>query len=205
MTHLALCDVRGLLADLNEKLSGENAGEWHAGLKKFLRKENPWEVPSVKQFPQFPVFKTLTLGGLHKSPKDYHKALESAGFRIGNYAGQVLKKISIARAETEVDLVLVTAAELGFKDGARRDAIYARAIELGLKLCPAEVALALRLADSEDPWVVVGMKPVADSDGNLFVFYVNADGNGWWLDCICGSPGDFWPGEVPWVFVRPRK
>lgn len=41
-TRLALSDIRGLLNDLLEKLSGANAREWHNALKRFLRKENPW-------------------------------------------------------------------------------------------------------------------------------------------------------------------
>ncbi|OGY37564.1 MAG: hypothetical protein A3E36_04855 [Candidatus Andersenbacteria bacterium RIFCSPHIGHO2_12_FULL_45_11b] len=42
-TRLALCDVRGPLNDLTEKLCGEESEAWLVGLKKFLRKENPWE------------------------------------------------------------------------------------------------------------------------------------------------------------------
>lgn len=47
-TRLALCDVRGPLADLNEKLASENGEVWLAGLSKFLRRENPWEVPAFR-------------------------------------------------------------------------------------------------------------------------------------------------------------
>jgi hypothetical protein len=154
--------------------------------------------------PELKIFKTLTLG-LHKSPKDYRKALESAGFRIGDYASQILNKISVAKAKTEVDLVLVTVAELGFKDGARRDAIYARAIELGLERCPAEVGPALRLATKDSPWILVGMEPITDSDGSLSVFSVVVGSDGRWLSSGCGFPGSFWGGGGRWVFVRPRK
>jgi hypothetical protein len=153
--------------------------------------------------PELKIFKTLTLG-LHKSPKDYRKALESAGFRIGDYANQILKKISVAKAKTEVDLVLVTVAELGFKDGARRAAIYARAIELGLELCPSEVGPVLRLATKDSPWILVGMEPIIDSDGDLRVFIVDADSGARWLHSHCGCPGHFWYGGNQWVFVRPR-
>lgn len=44
MARLALCEVRGLLVDLWDKLSGEEGPAWLAALAKFLRKENPWEV-----------------------------------------------------------------------------------------------------------------------------------------------------------------
>ena len=47
-TQIALCDVRGLLDDLLKKLSGEDGGQWMAALKRFLRKEDPWEKPLFK-------------------------------------------------------------------------------------------------------------------------------------------------------------
>ena len=43
MARLALCEVRGLLVDLLDKLSGEDGSTWFVALAKFLRKENPWE------------------------------------------------------------------------------------------------------------------------------------------------------------------
>ncbi len=154
--------------------------------------------------PELKIFKTLTLG-LHRSPKAYRRALESAGFRIGDYASEILKKISVAKTPAEVDLVLITVAELGFKAGAHRGAIYARALELGLQLCPAEVGPALRLATKDSPWILVGMEPITDSVGDPQVFFVGTDRDDRWLDGNYGAPGCFWSGGFLWVFVRPRK
>jgi hypothetical protein len=39
---VALCEVRGLLEDLNKKLSGESWEKWFEELKKFLRGEPCW-------------------------------------------------------------------------------------------------------------------------------------------------------------------
>ena len=39
---VSLAAVAGLFADLNAKLTGADGQEWLTGLKKFLRKENPW-------------------------------------------------------------------------------------------------------------------------------------------------------------------
>ncbi len=41
-TRLALSEIRGLLNDLLERLSGDSCREWLSALKRFLRKENPW-------------------------------------------------------------------------------------------------------------------------------------------------------------------
>ncbi|MBM3206134.1 MAG: hypothetical protein FJZ43_00730 [Candidatus Staskawiczbacteria bacterium] len=46
MSRLLLCDVRGPVEDLLQKLSGEDGSEWLEATKKFLRKENPWPEPA---------------------------------------------------------------------------------------------------------------------------------------------------------------
>lgn len=46
--HVALLDARGPLTDLLKKLSGNDGQQWLDALKRFNRKENPWEVKPVK-------------------------------------------------------------------------------------------------------------------------------------------------------------
>ncbi|MBI4692031.1 MAG: hypothetical protein HY773_01110 [Candidatus Terrybacteria bacterium] len=117
------------------------------GLKKFLKGLCPPETSS-----SFPVWKTVTLG-IHKSVDEYRKALEANGFKIGNWGDDILGKsaFTVSSEETEVELVKMTVAELGFKDSATRKDIYERAIEFGLKLCPNEVGPALRLQYTDQP------------------------------------------------------
>ena len=43
MSRLLLCDVRGPVEDLLQKLSGEDGNKWFGALKKMLRRQNPWE------------------------------------------------------------------------------------------------------------------------------------------------------------------
>ncbi len=153
------------------------------------------------------VWKTITLGA-HQSPAEYRQALKASGCRIGDYADQILDKVKVSETETHVDLVVKTVAELDFKNGARRDAIYARAEELGLELCPAEVGPALRLAYQDQPygeWLRIAMEPISASDSNLLVFGVVHDGDGRWLDGNYGIPGSFWRAGSRWVFVASRK
>ncbi len=155
----------------------------------------------------FAVWKTVTLG-LKRSPKGYRKAIEKKCDRIGNYASQILNKTKVSRTEVELDLVVVTVGELGFKDGARLDKIYARAIELGLELCPAEVGPALRLLHKDQPRgerLRIGMEPIAALDGSPGVFGVGSDNGDRWLDNSYGSAGSVWSTVSQWVFVRPRK
>ena len=163
--------------------------------------------PVVTEARDFAIWKTVTLG-LKKSPKDYRKAMEKDGYRVGDYAGQILNKTEVSQTEVELDLVVVTVGELGFKDGARRDVFYARAIELGLQLCPAEVGPSLRLLYKDQPrgeWLRIGMEPITPSGGLPHVFGVDDGLGGRWLRSLYGRAVSVWDAGHPWVFVRPRK
>ena len=156
---------------------------------------------------EFATWKTIKIG-TQKSVKDLTKALTVNGFRISEWAGDILKKITLANAETEIELVLVSVADLGFTKATRRDAIYDRAKELGLDLVPAEAGPQLRLQYTDQPlneWMVMAMEPIADSDGNLRVFDVARIGGGWWLDGSLGNPGSVWSPDYRWVFARRKQ
>ena len=138
------------------------------------------------------------------------KVLKDRGFNIGNWADDILGKpaFTAATEATEIDLVKVTVAELGFKKGARRDQIYERAKELGLELCPPEVGPQLRLQYHDQPngeWLFIGMKPIADSVGNLLVFSVERNALELWLDGVWSRPGGVWDPGSRWVFRLSRN
>ncbi|MBI2644163.1 MAG: hypothetical protein HYW95_01485 [Candidatus Wildermuthbacteria bacterium] len=157
--------------------------------------------------PEFKIWKTVKLG-LRKSPREYRKALDEGKYQIGTYASQILDKTSCSQEVVEVDLVLVTGSQLGFKVATRRDLIYKRALELGLQRCPGEVGPAMReqyLDQPMDEWFLIGMDPITDSDGNLRVFIVVHDGSGLWLDGSNGDPDRVWNPGFRWAFVLPRK
>ena len=156
------------------------------------------------------IWKTITLGTGLKTADEFRKALENNGFRISNWGNDILGKpaFKAATEKTEVDLVNISVAELGFKDGATRKDIYERAISLGLELCPNEVGPQLRLQYKDQPngeWLRIAMEPITDSDGYLRVFLVVHDDDGLWLDGYYGRPDNFWDGHYHFVFVRPRK
>ncbi len=136
--------------------------------------------------PKFKIWKTIKLGTGLKTADDFCEALKDDGFNIGDWANDILGKpaFKTATEEIEVDLVKVTVTELGFKKGARRDQIYKRVKELGLELCPPEVGPQLRLQYQDQPngeWALIGMEPIADSGGNLHVFYVKRNDSELWL------------------------
>ncbi len=176
------------------------------GVHKFLSGET-----MVKTFEQsFAVWKTIKLGTGLKTADDFRKALKQSECKIGDWGNDILGKpaFTASETETEVDLVVVSIAELGFKDGATRKDIYNKAKKLGLELCPNEVGPQLRLQYKDQPigeWLRVAMEPISDSGGDLSLFEVGHDDSDPWLDGNHGSPDDFWSGFSRFVFVRPRK
>lgn len=174
------------------------------GVKRFLS----GKTVVKEEDRQFKVWRTIKLGtpGL-KTAEDFRRAIKDNGMKIGDWANDILGQpgFTVADEETEIDLVCLTVAELGFKDGARRDKIYTEAQKFGLQLCPAEVGPQLRLQykdQSSGEWIFVAMDPITASGGGLRVFRVGRDGRGLWLDGDYGNPGSFWGGGDRWVFAR---
>jgi len=154
----------------------------------------------------FPTFRTIKLGTL-EDIKAIHKAITNAGGRISDWANDIMgkKEFVVAKKEIEVELVVASVAELGFKDGAKYSAICERAKNLGLDLCPAEVGPQLRLQYTDQPkgeWLRIAMESIADSDGRLRVFDVARGGDELWLYGDLGHPGNFWYAIDLFVFVR---
>jgi hypothetical protein len=137
--------------------------------------------PSLTAFQPWRIIK---LGTGQKTANDFRKAIKKANCKVSDWASDILGKPEFSVAATkeiEVDLVNISVSELGFPNGATREKIYKRAQELGLQLCPPEVGPQLRLQYKDQPmneWLLIGMKPVTGSDGNLKVFNVERNDNG---------------------------
>jgi hypothetical protein len=139
---------------------------------------------------------TLQLG-----KKITEEDLEKAGFKISNWANDILQKVKFKKQI--VNLEVKTVAELGLPNGGTIKEIYEKAQEVGLELCPAEVGPQLRVQYDrpENEWLLIAMKPITDRDGNLRVFLVARDGAGRWLHANYGHADYFWSGHYHWVFV----
>ncbi len=153
-------------------------------------------------------WKKIKLGTGLKDADDFRKALKKADCNIGDWSNDILGKpaFAVSPEETEVELVVVSVAELGFKEGATRADIYKRAQELGLDLCPNEVGPQLRLQYKDQhkgEWLLIGMEPITGSDGRLRVFIVGRYDHGKrWLGGRNGGPVYFWDAGYRWVFLR---
>jgi hypothetical protein len=181
------------------KLGGEE------GARRFLAGELV-----VKPAPlELKIFKTIKLGTGLKTADDFRKAIMDKGMHF--YSEDVLSRLisAVAAEETEVDLVVVSIAELGFKNGAYPKQIYARAKELGLQPCPAEVGPQLRLQYPEQPnkeLLIIGTELNISEGHNLEVMIVEQES--WSSLCLSVGfrrPDVIWESDWHFVFIKPRK
>lgn len=173
------------------------------GVQRFLSGELTVSAPARV----WKTWKTIKLGTGLKTADDFRKALKASGFKIGDWANDILGKpaFTAASKEIELELVKVSVGELGFKNGATRQEIYQRAQELGLKTCPNEVGPQLRLQykdQSNGEWLLVAMEPITDSDGDLGLFRVEHYGFGLWLNGGYDGPDDVWLADDQFVFCK---
>ena len=176
------------------------------GVRRFLSGETV--VRAIEH--SFSIWKTIKIGTGLKTANDFRKALKQNGCRINDWGNTILSKPAFMASdtETEVDLVNVSVAELGFKEGTTLRDINKKALELGLELCPNEVGPQLRLQYRDQPlgeWLRIAMEPISDSDGDLNIFSVEHVVAGLWLYGDRGDPGHFWLGSYRFVFLRPCK
>lgn len=158
----------------------------------------------------FKTRKTIKLGTGLKTATNFRNAVKSAVMMVDPWANSLLisPNFKACAHEIEVELVLASLDELGFKDGAKCKNICARAKEFGLDLCPPEVGPQLRLQYVDQPryeWLVIMMKPIADLGGNLSMFNVGHDGNTRWLNASCGGPDYVWLCGYRYVFLQVSK
>jgi hypothetical protein len=119
----------------------------------------------VRSAAAVPVWKTITVGTFANSIA-LGNALNAAGCDVGNSAGETLARpaFTLSAIKTNVELLAVSAAELGFEtDTASLADIYARAHQLGFGFAAAEVAPQLRLQYFDQPigeFLIIGMEPI---------------------------------------------
>lgn len=137
------------------------------------------------------IFKTIKLLG--KEPNEVIKELESKGVYVSSWAKELAKKVPRGEKET-VDLVKIKLSEwFDFYPTTKK--IQERVQKEGLELPPAQVALYLRGAYTDQPkgeWLTVFHEPVV-VEGSADVWDVRRSGDGGlWLDTGYASPGRGW-------------
>jgi hypothetical protein len=160
---------------------------------------------------QAPIWKTITIGQ-YKGANAIRAAIDAAPCPIakGDQADEIIGRpaFPFSRTKLDVDLVVVSVAELGFgPDGASLRDIYARAGTFGLELCPAEIGPILRLNYLDQPlgdFLHVAMRPVATYAGELVDFTLGNGGSALLLIGGDARPDLVLTGAVRVILMRPR-
>lgn len=200
MKKVEVSELQGPLGEFYQQIGGANGRERFEEFKLWLKKVTVGILPELK------VWKTIKLG-VHKTPQAYEEALKMR-FRIGDWASEILHKITVSETVVEMDLCVKTVAELGFNGNARYEDICRRIVEIGGELCPAEVGPALRDQYEDQPygeWNLIAMEAISDLDGDLRVFGVGHDRGDRWLSTYGGRSGSLSRPGLRVVFVIPRK
>lgn len=163
--------ISGPLVDLQQKLlSADGLTVWLPALKRFLRKENPWDGR-----PLIPVVATVTIGQ-HASVDELLKTLHDEDICVLGDAEEIMRHpdFNLATEQRELDLCVIRVGEhLNLRDGAPYAVVH-RYVEMnGLELCPPEAAVEFRrLWRDQEPKsdiLDVAMKPIPLLDGRSFL------------------------------------
>jgi hypothetical protein len=218
---LAACSI-GLADGRAENAIGEVAGPTASneancgrhghprGAHAALRAGGAYSAPiDGKRAPDIPIWKTITLG-THDSASSLREALNAAGCRIGQLAGEALARpaFTVSPSKVDVDLVILSVGQLGFDaEGASYGEIHARAAQLGLELCPPEVGPQLRLQYVDQPlgeFLHIAMAPVLTDSGDVVGLSVGNGGAGLLLVGFDARPNLAVSPPLRFVFLRPR-
>jgi hypothetical protein len=164
---------------------------------------------SDRQFAGATTWKTISLGTF-KSNFAMFDTLDATGIHVGDLAAQVLHRPSftIGNVKMNVQLVVLSAADLGFGEPVPLAELYARARELGYELCPPEVVAQLRLQYLNQPlgeFLNIAMEPIATFEGELTSLSIANGGAGL---MIVGQPisAESVPDPATRVvFIRPQQ
>ncbi len=183
---------------------GENTkayiGPWNIDVYNKIK-----DFPNITLYESFPDKKIFTYelktDSSIQSSKQAKTKLESKGIGVGDYGKDLLDKTEYSKEQKQYKLVQFTVGQLGFHQGATTDQVYAKAQELGLKLCPAEVGPQLRLSYPGKDWKLIAMKQISDRDGRPNVFSLHSDDSKLELCANIADPSRKWSSDHRFVFL----
>lgn len=154
------------------------------------------------------VFKTITRGGISKL--QLLQYLKDKEIHVSDWATGMMQQdaFTVASEEEQIDLVVVSVADLGFSERTPYDIICQRAREHGLEKCRPGDGPQLRYQYLDQPLgecLTVAHEAIRGSDGDLDIFSVEHAGNGLWLGGgYCGLPDSLWDPDCRFVFHAPQ-
>ncbi|MGY4293099.1 hypothetical protein ACVWXN_001194 [Bradyrhizobium sp. i1.4.4] len=203
----AVC-IFQLASEARAQCTAQDVLQSQLKLKKALSTSVPQVL--VRSSADVPTWKTLTLGTFADSLA-LRNALDKKGCGVGGLAAEILARPAfvVDSTKTDVELVAVSAGQLGFKtDAVTLAAIYGRAQQFGFELAVAEVGPQLRLQYLDQPmgeFLIIGMEPIKTWSGEPVILNVANGGAGLILIGQDGRPDAEISAISRIVFVRSNK
>lgn len=145
--------------------------------------------------------------GTHRNAETLLASLSAKTCRISESARTILASAAfgVAPVEIEIELLVLSLADLGLKKRARYADICRAGRRRGHELCPVEAVIALYREHKAQPprgtTFVAAMPPLSDADGTPGVLTLTNLGGRRWLTAAAGGPKVLWPDLYRYRYV----
>ena len=206
MSKVALSDCRGPLADLLDKLSGEQGSDWLENLKRMLRKDSA--PVRTRRDEDGIIYFSVTSDGT--TGEGWITRLEAKGFRVGNYAKQLLRSYDFQPTKGVTTEVAVLKGSRWHDDDRITKKIRAEAFKMKFASINAEMACLIReyftdqaLKELGLNWINIMHDPIK-VNGETYRLVVHRNDGGGWLDAHDGIAYDGWSRSDGFAFAVPQ-
>ncbi len=204
-------EMLGTLADLVWKLTSDKGPEWFEELKKFLRKEKTWAFKAFESKGIVPVSLTEVISDGLSGPEGIED-LKKSGYRLGNYAKDVMRKPEyLAIKGKKYKPVVLKGEDFEYNDCTASN-IRKIAKKMKFMTPPVELVRLLRKSVSDEEiqslrlsGLIVMHKPIADYDGNPSLLGVLCHNGGQGVCAFDGKPDHKRSREFGFVFLLPAQ
>ncbi len=176
-----------------------------SAMKKFLSGLRPEEPARSWREEGDVIYFSVTSDG--STGEDWIKRLECKGFRVGEYAKQVLRSPDF-KSTSGVTTEVAVLKGIIFDNGRTTKKIRAQVEKCRLGKPNAELACLIREKFTDEEikamglWQIVPMhEPINDSTGTPYLLSVGRLGEGRWLDTCCDQYDSMWGYDYGFAFL----
>lgn len=176
-------------------------------------------IENERIYPNCPIIsRTVEVGGLTKL--QLIKKLQNYSILMNEYGEWLLTDDKFTTSDTKYVLqtVELNVSDLGFPDGANTTQIFQRASDLGLELCPLELAVHLRLGYLDQPEgfsgnplkrnqapsgsITIASEILTEDDDFPKGFYLRRINGGLWLRGYLADHLHIWNHDDHFIFCK---
>lgn len=161
---VTLPEYKGLSDELLKNLTGDDGRWWLNCFKRFLRKEDPWDIR------YWDAWKTITYRHL-STAKALKKFCSTEGNTMCGEGYRFVKTLETTKEYQTADLQIATLEQLGLPGYASLQEVNAKIVELGYHLLPLELVFNLHYQYKDRKHsLFAAMAPLKIVEGREFVF-----------------------------------